>query len=66
MQLLTVRDVLNKLKISKSFLYKLMRNDESFPKPSKFSKRNVMFRSEDIDVWVSNKFNEYNHQLEGA
>lgn len=58
MQLLTVRDVLNKLKISKSFLYRLMRCDESFPKPAKFSKRNTMFSNEDIDTWISKKFSE--------
>lgn len=56
MQLLTVRDVLNKLKISKSFLYRLMRCDESFPKPAKFSKRNTMFSNEEIDLWISKKF----------
>ena len=58
MQLLTVRDVLNKLKISKSFLYKLMRNDSSFPSPAKFSKRNTMFSNEDIEIWISNKFSK--------
>jgi predicted DNA-binding transcriptional regulator AlpA len=59
MQLLTVRDVLKKLKISKSFLYKLMRNDESFPRPAKFSTRNTMFISEEIEQWISKKFKEY-------
>lgn len=59
MQLLKIRDVLKKLNISKSFLYKLMRNDSSFPKATKLSKRNVMFRDTDIDGWISKKFKEY-------
>ncbi len=59
MQLLSIPDVLKKLNISKSYLYKLMRNDESFPRPAKFSKRNTVFNNEDIEIWISKKFKEY-------
>lgn len=59
MEILTISDVLKKLKISKSFLYKLMRNDESFPKPTKLSKRNTIFNSVEIELWISKKFNVY-------
>jgi predicted DNA-binding transcriptional regulator AlpA len=57
MEFLNMNDVLQKLKISKSFLYRLLKNDESFPKSIKLSpKRNKVWMKDDIEKWMSNKF----------
>jgi predicted DNA-binding transcriptional regulator AlpA len=57
MEFLNMNDVLKKLKISKSFLYRLLKNDESFPKSIKLSpKRNKVWMKDDIEKWMSNKF----------
>jgi predicted DNA-binding transcriptional regulator AlpA len=59
MEFLNMNDVLQKLKISKSFLYRLLKNDESFPKPIKLSnRRNTVFNKDDIEYWMSSKFTQ--------
>jgi len=60
MQFITIKDVLTKLNISKSYLNKIRKNDVSFPKPIKLSeKRNTVFNLEDIEKWMSNKLQSY-------
>jgi predicted DNA-binding transcriptional regulator AlpA len=66
MQFISVNDVLKKLKISKSYLNRLRKNDDSFPKPVKLSeRRNTVFCLEEIEKWMKNKFykqlNLFNH-----
>jgi predicted DNA-binding transcriptional regulator AlpA len=59
MEFLNMNDVLKKLNISKSFLYKLLKNDDSFPKPIKLShRRNTVFNKDDIEYWMSSKFTQ--------
>jgi predicted DNA-binding transcriptional regulator AlpA len=56
MQFISVNDVLKKLKISKSYLNRLRKNDDSFPKAVKLSeRRNTVFCLEEIEKWMSNK-----------
>lgn len=66
MQFISVNDVLKKLKISKSYLNRLRKNDDSFPKSVKLSeRRNTVFCLEEIEKWMKNKFykqlNLFNH-----
>ena len=56
MQFISVNDVLKKLKISKSYLNRLRKNDDSFPKAVKLSeRRNTVFCLEEIEDWMSQK-----------
>ena len=57
MEFLNMNDVLQKLKISKSYLSRLQKNDENFPKCVKLSSsRNTVWMKDDIEKWMSNKF----------
>lgn len=70
MQFISVNDVLKKLKISKSYLNRLRKNDDSFPQSIRLSKkRNTVFNLEEIEIWMKNKFYKQldlfnHHQLE--
>jgi len=70
MEFISVNDVLKKLKISKSYLNRLRKNDDSFPQPIRLSKkRNTVFNLEEIEIWMKNKFYKQldlfnHHQLE--
>jgi predicted DNA-binding transcriptional regulator AlpA len=56
MEFISVNDVLKKLKISKSYLNRLRKNDDSFPKAVKLSeRRNTVFCLEEIEDWMSQK-----------
>ena len=60
MQFISVKDVLKKLNISKSYLNKIRKNDDSFPKAVKLSeRRNTVFNHEDIETWMTNKLKSY-------
>ena len=53
MEFLSMNDVLKKLKISKSYLNRLRKNDDSFPKSVKLSnKRNTVFNKADVENWM--------------
>ncbi|GLP94712.1 helix-turn-helix transcriptional regulator [Paraferrimonas sedimenticola] len=50
-QLLTIQDVCRLTKLSRSTIYKLMR-DKKFPKPIKISVRNVRWPKYVVDEWA--------------
>ena len=56
MEFLSMNDVLKKLKVSKSYLNRLRKNDDSFPKAVKLSdKRNTVFNKVDVENWMYTK-----------
>ena len=60
MEFLTILDVLNKLKISKSFLYTLRREDKDFPHPVRLSSnRKLVFDKNEIEAWMIDKLNSH-------
>jgi|LakMenE18May11ns_1017448.scaffolds.fasta_scaffold8398777_1 predicted DNA-binding transcriptional regulator AlpA len=59
MQFISIKDVLDKLNISKSYLNKIRKNDVSFPRAVKLSeRRNTVFNKDDIEYWMSSKFTQ--------
>lgn len=66
MEFLTILDVLNKLKISKSFLYTLRREDKDFPHPVRLSSnRKILFERTEIEAWMIDKLNSHK-DIEGV
>jgi predicted DNA-binding transcriptional regulator AlpA len=56
MEFISIDEVLQKLKVSRSYLYSLMKHDKDFPKSCRLSNcRNVVFSKNDIEEWMSNK-----------
>ena len=56
MEFISMNDVLKKLKVSKSYLNRLRKNDDSFPKAVKLSdKRNTVFNKVDVENWMYTK-----------
>lgn len=60
MNYLTIKDVCEKLKLSRSTVYnklnakKIRFHDASFPKPRQLGKRCVRWVEAEIDTWMSN------------
>lgn len=59
MEFLKINDVLQKLKISRSHLYSLIKNDNEFPTPIKLSRKNVVFNNISIENWMASKSQEF-------
>jgi predicted DNA-binding transcriptional regulator AlpA len=61
MQFISIKDVLDKLNISKSYLNKIRKNDVSFPRGVKLSeRRNTVFCLQEIENWMSSKLDDNN------
>ncbi len=52
MTLLTLSEVAERTRLSRSTLYRLMKAGE-FPKPRKASKRRVLWLTSDVEAWIS-------------
>ena len=68
MQFISIKDVLDKLNISKSYLNKIRKNDVSFPRAVKLSeRRNTVFCLQEIEDWMSQKIykqlNLFDHHI---
>ena len=50
--LLTIEDVCAKLKMTKTKLYKLRREDATFPKQIKLGPRAVRWKEGELNAWV--------------
>ena len=59
MEFLKINDVLQKLKISRSHLYFLIKNDNEFPHAIKLSRKNVVFDKAKIEIWMTSKSQEF-------
>lgn len=53
--MLSVKEILKILGISRSTLYRLINNDSTFPKPIKLGARRVGFRDTDLNDWVDSQ-----------
>ena len=50
--LLTIEDVCGKLKMTKTTVYKLRREDATFPKQIKLGPRAVRWKEDELNDWV--------------
>jgi excisionase family DNA binding protein len=50
--LLTVKDVCAKLKVTKSTVYKMLREDPSFPRSITIGPRVVRWKEADLTAWI--------------
>jgi prophage regulatory protein len=53
-QILRMREVIQRIGLSRSTIYKLMENND-FPKPMKLGAQAIGWRDTDIDVWISSR-----------
>ena len=60
MNLLKAASVAKKLDTSRSMVFKLAREDKTFPKPVKFSSRHSAWVEVEIDQWLFTKTQERN------
>lgn len=51
--LLTIEDVCAKLKMTKTTVYKLRREDSTFPKQIKIGPRAVRWKEDELQDWVN-------------
>ncbi|MXV35931.1 MULTISPECIES: AlpA family transcriptional regulator [unclassified Saccharibacter] len=56
-ELLTLEEILNKTKFSKTYLYKLMK-EGGFPRSIKFSVQTVRWPSDEVNSWFENFSND--------
>lgn len=53
-QILRMREVIQRIGLSRSTIYKLMENND-FPKPMKLGSQAIGWRDTDIETWISNR-----------
>jgi excisionase family DNA binding protein len=53
--LMTPRDVAKYLRISRTTLYRILKEDPSFPNRTRVSRRLVLFRKSEIDDWIKTR-----------
>ena len=53
-RILRMREVIQRIGLSRSTIYKLMENDE-FPRPMKLGSQAIGWRDTDIDAWIENR-----------
>ena len=61
LQLLRIRDVMERTRISRSYIYRLIQQDE-FPKPLKISVRGRRWRLDEIQEWIEARTAERDHE----
>ncbi|MGZ5056251.1 MAG: helix-turn-helix transcriptional regulator [Methylobacter sp.] len=54
MSLLKLKDVIEKVKLSRSSIYSLTKAG-AFPPPLRLSERRIAWRTEDVDNWLNNR-----------
>ncbi|MGZ4998327.1 MAG: helix-turn-helix transcriptional regulator [Methylobacter sp.] len=54
MSLLKLKDVIEKVKLSRSSIYSLSKAG-AFPAPLRLSERRIAWRTEDVDNWLNNR-----------
>lgn len=55
MPMLTAKAVAEKLGIGRSTVWYLMREDATFPRPTRLSLRTVRWEEEDVNKWLQSK-----------
>lgn len=53
-QILRMREVIQRIGLSRSSIYKLMENND-FPKPMKLGSQAIGWRDTEIEAWISNR-----------
>jgi len=53
-QILRMREVIQRIGLSRSTIYKLMENND-FPKPMKLGAQAIGWRDTDIEQWIANR-----------
>ena len=51
--LLTIEQVCERTTLGRTSIYERLREDETFPKPVRPTKRTVRWRASDIDNWIA-------------
>ena len=50
-----MQEVQNKTGLSKTHIYRLLKNESGFPKPFKLSERAIAFLESEIDLWIEQR-----------
>ena len=56
--LLKVTEVAERLRVSRPYIYKLLRDDKSFPRPIHIGERSPRFREDQIEAWLQEQFEQ--------
>ena len=51
--LLTIKQVCERTTLGRTSIYERLREDETFPKPVRPTKRTVRWRASDVDNWIA-------------
>ena len=51
--LLTIEQVCERTTLGRTSIYERLREDETFPKPVRPTKRSVRWRTSDVDNWIA-------------